>query len=180
MQKWAIYKSKVGLYAKEYIDTLEGCKNILGGCYVKEEDLPIVVNNAGGRCCFYPVEDNFVEIIEKEDGEEPLTREQRYPKNSKDFEYGWISPDGDTFNTDYEGHYRAAEMICKEYGYSSFSPERSLEEKGWVKITRYHGERQIFAEDLFITKAQADTMIDLGYSLNPQFIELVTYSEERW
>ncbi|MCD8398123.1 MAG: hypothetical protein LUD12_13260 [Lachnospiraceae bacterium] len=180
MTKWAVYKGKVGLYAKEYIDTLDGCKNIIGGWCIKEEELPIVVNSAGGRCGFYPVSDNFIEILEIADGEEPLTREQRYPKNSKEFEYGWISPEGDTFNTGYEGHYMAAEALCKEYGYGSFSPDFTLEERGWVKITRDGGKRAIFAEDLIITKAQADIMVDLGYSSEEQFIELVTYSAEKW
>ena len=66
--KYAIYKCSVGLYAKEYFDKIDpelfNARGVLGWRRIKEEDLPIVVNIAGGRCPFYPVEDNFIEIIE--------------------------------------------------------------------------------------------------------------------
>ena len=101
--KYAVYKGSVGLYAKEYFDKIDpelfNDRGVLGWQRIKEEDLPIVVNASGGRCSFYPVEDNFVEIIEVEEDEEPLTREQCFPKNSPEFEFGWISPEGDTYNT---------------------------------------------------------------------------------
>lgn len=84
--KYAVYKGSVGLYAKEYFDKIDPelftDRGVLGWQRIKEEDLPIVVNSSGGRCSFYPVEDNFVEIIEVEEDEEPLTREQCFPKNS--------------------------------------------------------------------------------------------------
>lgn len=184
--KYAIYRGKVGLYAKEYIDTMDGCKDLLGAHYIKPQDLPIVVNNAGGRCSFYPVEKNFVEIIEVEEDKEPLTREQCFPKNSTEFGFGWISPDGDTFNTGFEGHYRAAVMLCKEYGYNSYFAERELEERGWIKIMREapytpdNWKKRIYAEGLRITKKQADALVDLGYSSDEEFRFLVEINEERW
>ena len=188
--KYAIYKGSVGLYAKEYFDKIDpelfNARGVLGWGRIKGEDLPIVVNNAGGRCPFYPVEDNFVEIIEVEEDEEPLTREQCFPKNSPEFEFGWISPEGDTYNTGFEGHYRAAVMICAELGYEDWAEERQLEEKGWIKISRkppYVPEiykKQIFANDLNMTKKQADTLIDLGFSSDKDFKLLVKRNEERW
>lgn len=94
--KYAVYKGPVGLYVKEYFDKIDpelfNDRGVLGWQRIKEEDLPIVVNASGGRCSFYPVEDNFVEIIEVEEDAEPLTREQCFPKNSSEFEFGWISP----------------------------------------------------------------------------------------
>ena len=73
--KYAVYKGSVGLYAKEYFDKIDpelfNDRGVLGWQRIKEEDLPIVVNASGGRCSFYPVEDNFVEIIEVEEDEEP-------------------------------------------------------------------------------------------------------------
>ncbi|MCC8157257.1 MAG: hypothetical protein LIO54_08280 [Oscillospiraceae bacterium] len=187
MTKWAIYKNKVGLYAKEYIDTLEGCKDLLGGYLITEDRLPIVVNNAGGRCSFYPVENNFVEIVEAEDGKEPLTREQCFPKNSDEFLYGWISPSGDTYNTDFEGHYRAAVMICNELYGKEFRPESKLEETGWIKISRpapytpeNYGKTAIYSKDLMMTKAQADTLVDLGFSNDENFRFMMEYNSERW
>ena len=188
--KYAVYKGSIGLYAKEYFDKIDpelfNDRGVLGWWRIKEEDLPIVVNASGGRCSFYPVEDNFIEIIEVEEDQEPLTREQCFPKNSPEFEYGWISPDGDTYNTGFEGHYRAAVMICAELGYKPYMEERQLEEKGWVKISREAPyvpgvfKKQIFVENLIITKKQADTLVDLGYSSDEDFKFLVEINEERW
>lgn len=188
--KYAIYKSSVGLYAKEYFDKIDPelftDRGVLGWQKIKEEDLPIVVNNAGGRCPFYPVEDNFVKIIEVEEDQEPLTREQCFPKNSPEFEYGWISPEGDTYNTGFKGHYRAAIMICDELGYRGYLGESQLEVKGWIKISRkppYVPEihnKQIFANYLNMTKKQADTLIDLGFSSDKDFKLLVEINEKRW
>lgn len=188
--KYAVYKGSIGLYAKEYFDKIDpelfNDRGVLGWRRIKEEDLPIVVNASGGRCSFYPVEDNFIEIIEVEEDQEPLTREQCFPKNSPEFEYGWISPDGDTYNTGFEGHYRAAVMICAELGYKPYMEERKLEEKGWIKISREAPyvpgvfKKHIFAENLLITKKQADTLVDLGYSSDEDFKFLVEINEERW
>lgn len=191
MIKYAVYRGNVGLYAKEYFDKIDpdlfNDRGVLGWHYIKEEDLPIVVNNAGGRCSFYPVEDNFVEIIEVDEDKEPLTREQCFPKNSPEFEFGWISPEGDTYNTGFEGHYRAAVMICEELGYSGFLHERELEEKGWIKISRdvpYTFEnlhsKHIYTSDLRMTKKQADILIDLGYSSDETFKFLVDMNEDKW
>ena len=189
--KYAIYQGSVGLYAKEYFDKIDPelfkARGVLGWQRIKEEDLPIVVNNAGGRCSFYPVEDNFVEIIDVEEDEDPLTREQRFPKNSPEFEYGWISPEGDTYNTGFMGHCRAAAMICAELGYGNYLVELQLEEKGWIKISRdvpYTYEtlhkQHIYTHELKMTKKQADTLIDLGFSSDEDFKFLVKVNEERW
>ena len=45
--KWAIFKGKIGMYAMEYIENIEDCKNLMGGFLIKKEDLPIVVNSCG-------------------------------------------------------------------------------------------------------------------------------------
>lgn len=189
--KYAVYKGSVGLYAKEYFDKIDPelfiDRGVLGWQRLKEEDLPIVVNSSGGRCSFYPVEDNFVEIIEVEEDQEPLTREQCFPKNSPEFEFGWISPEGDTYNTGFEGHYRAAVMICAELGYKSYLEESQLEEKGWIKITKdplfsHSGSdmRGIYSTGLKMTKKQADTLVDLGFSSNDDFKALLEFNEDRW
>lgn len=182
-EKYAIYKGKVGLYAELYIDTLDGCKDLLCGHSVKESDLPIVVNRAGGKCSFYPVEDNFVKIIEVEEGQEPLTREEMYPKNSPDFEYGWISPEGDTYATPRTGHSLSADYICKELGYKDYLCERELEERGWVKVTfDYLGNKKaVYArKDLFISKKQADRLFDLGLHDDWRVQGYIEYSQGRW
>lgn len=165
--KYAIYSTEYGgYYAKEYIDNLKDCKNLLGGWLVKQEDLPIVVNRVGGRCPFYPVEENFVKIIECGEDDEPLTREQMYPKNSDKFEFGWIDTDGNTYTCGYEDHYRSAEAICEELGCKTYNAEKKLEDMGWLKVTgswmRGEFEKKVYAIKMFITKKQADTLFDLG------------------
>lgn len=191
--KYAIYRGKIGLYAKEYFDTLDKelfeDRGVLGYWHIKPENLPIVVNRSGGRCSFYPVEDNFVEIREVDEDAEPLTREECYPKNSSAFEYGWIDPDGNTYNTGHEGHLWAADMI-----YSELHPEeqyvsngeRKLEESGWVKVAMkapydYQNPKKfLYAEGLKITKKQADTLVDLGYSAHEDFLCMLDHSEPEW
>lgn len=77
-------------------------------------------------------------------------------------------------------------MICAELGYKDWAEERQLEEKGWIKISRkppYVPEiykKQIFANDLNMTKKQADTLIDLGFSSDNDFKLLVEINEKRW
>lgn len=44
---------------------------------MKKEDLPIVVNRAGGRTSFSPLEENFVALIEVEEWEDPLKAHER-------------------------------------------------------------------------------------------------------
>ena len=71
--KYAIYKGKVGLYAVDYVDNMERLQDFMCRYGVKEADLPIVVNRAGGRTSFYPIPENFVEIIEIDEGKHVYT-----------------------------------------------------------------------------------------------------------
>ena len=188
--KYAIYKSEVGLYAKEYFDKIDPDlftrRGVLGWQRIKEEDLPIVVNAAGGRCSFYPVEHNFVEIVEVGEDQEPLTLEQRFPKNSPDFYFGWISPDGDTYNTRHEGHSACAKALCKEMGVNTYSAENYLEEHGWLKTMRnapYRPEdwsRTLYVKDCILTKKQADTLYNIGLYENDEVRFMVAISKNRW
>lgn len=186
--KYAIYKGSVGLYAMEYFDTWDAetfrNRGVLGYHHIKPEDLPIVVNRNGGRHSFYPTEDNFVEFREVDEDAEPLTREERYPKNSKEFKYGWIDPEGNTYNTGHEGHLRAADTLCEELYPDTYvyDAERKLEESGWVKVTKepFGSGLMLFSERHRITKKQADTLIDLGYSSCDDFKEMIEVSEPEW
>lgn len=185
--KYAIYKNKIGLRAVEYADTKE---SIQPYPYIKEERLPVKINQMGGYTSFileYEKKDGFIEIIEIDDDKEPLTREQMYPKNSPEFEYGWIDLEGNTYNTGYEGHSWSARALCDELGIKAYNAERKLEELGWVKVTAHWDrgglEKDIFVNrenDYFITKKQADTLFDLnlwevGYV--PMYLR---HSENRW
>lgn len=189
--KYAIYKSEVGLYAKEYYDKIDpelfNRRGVFGWQGLEPDSFPIVVNSVGGRCSFYPVKDNFVEIIEVDEDQEPLTREQRYPKNSPDFYFGWISPDGDTYNCGHEDHIECADAICKELGIKTYNGERYLEEHGWAKTFReapytpYNKRtRCVWAKDLFLTKKQADALFDAGLYENRDVRIMVEMSQEKW
>lgn len=182
--KYAIYKNKIGLRATEYADTKRAIKHFP---YINEKDLPVIINNVGGYTSFdldREKEHGFLKIIEIEEDQEPLTREDRYPKNVAEFEYGWLSPDGDTYNTGYEGHCRAADAICEELGFNSYRGEYQLEEKGWVKITAnwQNGslKKAVYVNNLYITKKQSDTLFDLGLWDMPSVQSMIHHSERTW
>ena len=182
--KFAIYKNKVGLRAVEYADTPEA---ICRFPYIKEEYLPVIINSVGGYTPFdmeIEKENGFQEFIETLEDGEPLTREQRYPKNSDEFEYGWISPEGDTYNTGFEGHFDAAEAICEEMGLQAYMAENTLEDNGWVKVTAGWEsgifKKSVFVKDLSITKKQADALFDLGLWETAYVPSMLMFSRDNW
>ena len=183
--KYAIYKTSYGgLRASDYVDNIKDCQDYLFGPYIKEEYLPIVVNGAGGYTGFNPNNPDFIEIIECPDDTEPLTLEQRYPKNSDFFEYGWIDLEGNTYACSHEGHWRSAECICKALGYEFYNAEYTLEKLHWVKVTRdmRSAQRKVYpGDDIYVTKKQADTLIALGLDKEDKHVECyIAYSEEKW
>lgn len=184
--KYAIYSTSYGgFYAYEYIDTLNGCKNILGGHLIREIDLPVIVNHVGGHCSFDPNQDNFVKIIECRENEEPLTREQMYPKNSDKFKYGWIDTEGNTYACGHTDHIDSADCICKELGYDTYNGEAELENRGWIKVTAsWRGgrrETRVYPHDGFVTKRQYETLFDLGLHDIDYIIQgAIYYSEKQW
>lgn len=183
--KYAIYKTSYGgLRSAHYVDTIKGCKDYLFAPYITKDRMPIIVNNAGGYTSFNPNDPNFVEIIECTKGEKPLTREQRYPKNSESFEFGWIDLEGNTYACSHEGHWSSAECICKELGYDTYNGEYTLEKLHWIKVTRdFHGSnRKAYPGDgIYVTKKQADTLIELGLDKEDPMVEgFIHFSEDRW
>lgn len=186
--KYAIYKSKAGLHSMDYIDSIYDprLQDIIGGYLVKAADLPIVVNAMGGRSHFEEeYEKGFVKIVELPEGEEPLTREDRYPKNSEKFFYGWIAPNGDTYACSFEEHNDSADEIAKELGMRyRDGGTRALEEAGFLKIARpapYTAENlgkrtayMSFWSKKEMTSSQADTIMREGiYDEDWQTRELV-------
>lgn len=170
--KYAIYQGDVGKYAMLYIDNIHDFKRhgLLGNPY--DVEFPIVVNRSGGRHTFdEKYEEGFIEIKEVLEDEEPLTREEMFPKNSESFVYGWIDREGNTYACSFEGHLRAAEYLCQEKGIKGYNEERALEEAGWIKISRKApytpdnvGSRYIYFNswECRATQKQIDTLYDLG------------------
>lgn len=164
--KYAIYQRKYGLYAKLYIDNfIDYHRHHIFG----QPDFPMVINKVGGYCSFSDKDESFLYIKEVLAGEEPLTREEMFPKNNDNFWYGWIDPQGNTYSCSFENHYDASEAICEELKFGSFRPERTLEEKGWLKVSRkapYTPEninsRTIYSSTFRLTKAQIDKIYELG------------------
>lgn len=185
--KYAIYRNEIGLRAIEYADTEELIKPFP---YIKKESLPVTINRMGGYTSFdmeCEKKNGFIEIIEIDSGQEPLTREQMYPKNSSEFEYGWIDTEGNTYNTGYEGHSVSAEYICSEQNIKTYRPERALEELGWIKVTA-HWDAGILRKDVlldsrndfFLTKKQADALFDLDL-WSVEYVQFyIKQSENRW
>lgn len=183
--KYAIYKTSYGgLRASDYVDTLKDCRYYLFGPYITEDRLPIIVNGAGGYTSFNPNDPNFIEIIECDEDEEPLTLEQRYPKNSDSFEFGWIDLEGNTYACSHEGHWRSADCICKALGIDTANAEYKLEKLRWIKVTRdlRSSSRKVYPGDgIYVTKKQADTLIELGLDKEDIHVECyIRYSEEQW
>lgn len=188
MKKYAIYQNEIGLHAVEYADTIKSIKDYP---YIKKDRLPVVINDVGGYTHFdqeYEKPRGFIKIIKVADDKEPLTREQRYPKNSPAFEYGWIDLDGNTYNTGYEGHYRGAKAICEEQDISGYNSESALEKLGWIKVTRSFDSEEGYRKEIFashdrgyfITKKQADALFDLGLWNEEKVQWYVSLSEDRW
>lgn len=169
------FRYNLPMFSLSIIKNIEDPLKIIDEVLNMRQEGPFVKEHAKG----------FVKIVEINEDEHPLTLEEMYPKNSPDFKYGWISPDGDTFNTGYEGHLQAASSICEEYGYNSYRSEQELEDKGWVKVTGKYNhcnamEILVFAKDNYVTKKQADTLFDLKLNDNHWVQHMIEYSEEQW
>lgn len=184
--KYAIFKTKVGLYYTYYVDNMKDLENHLCRYSTKEEELPIIINRVGGKTSFYPISDKFIKIIIANENQDPLSREEMYPKNSSDFEFGWISPEGDTYNTGYKGHSDSADYICKELGFICYNQERELENRGWIKITGTWEKGSFIKEvfcmnaELYITQKQAAVLFDLGLHTNRNVKMYIEASKEKW
>lgn len=134
--KYLIYRKPTGsLYAVSYFTTAE---EIRPYPYISADRLPVMVNPYGGYSSFDEKIDGknllYCLIIPK--GEEPLSSEDMYPRNSEKFEYGWISPAGDTYLCDYEEHMDCAAVLYENiYRKPCRNAERELEILGWIKVT---------------------------------------------
>ena len=129
--KYAIYKSKCGgVYYFEYYDNPEEIKKYP---YINNAYLPIKINAVGGYTSFdleYEKKQGFIEFRdEKPDFEE------MFPKNAENFKYGFIATDGTTYSCDYQGHYELALAIYKHFRYDTYNYERTLEEKGFIRVS---------------------------------------------
>lgn len=182
-ETYAIYKGNIGLYAWEYVEHKEDAKDFLFYPYTTEKDYPLIVNRMGGKTSFVANDPTFVEFRTVNEGEDPLTREEMYPKNHPDFEYGWIDLEGNTYACSVEEHYDAAKAICKElFTEEQYNAERFLEKQNWIKVTRPSTFAQgLFVEDCAISKAQYETLVNLGFDINSEIMKLYyNYSSRSW
>ena len=179
-EKYAIYKTKLGLRAVTYVDTISEAKNYFG---INPNNLPVLVNRCGGHCSFIEELERkagFMYIVEVAEGDFPLTREQQYPKNSEKFHWGWIDPEGNTYACSFEAHSAAAEAICKENEFDTYNEEHYLEEHGWLRISRKApytpdnaNSRMVYMSEYHLTKKQKETLIDLGLHNNWEVKQLM-------
>ena len=182
-ETYAIYQGVVGLYAWEYIACKEDAKGFLFYPYTTDKDYPLIVNSVGGKTSFYPSDPKFVGFRTVQEGENPLSREEMYPKNHSNFKYGWIDLEGNTYSCSYENHYDCAKAICKEiFPNEAYNGERFLEKQNWIKVTKSSSFTQgLLVEDYCITKAQYETLINLGYDINSEIMQFYyKYSSRRW
>lgn len=172
--KWAIYKGEIGLYAWEYVDTLKRAREYIGGHMIQKNDLPMIFNSVGGRTFFDKKDPNFVEIRTTPEDQEPLTAEERYPKNQDNFKLGWIDPDGNTYSICYGSHREAAAilvetdyikkaMTAKDHFLTYCSPDDYLGDNGWISVCEIYPDTFVFSKTNKITKAQFETLKKLGH-----------------
>ena len=179
-QKWAIYKGEVGLYAWEYVDTLKRAREYIGGHLIKKEDLPLIFNAVGGRCGFNKDDPRFVEIRVLPEDDEPLTAEERYPKNTENINLGWIDPQGNNYSVGYGSHRDAAtafveedyiKIILEETEMVYCGPEDKLYSSGWISVCTVMNEPFIYSKEYKITEAQYETLKRLGHE-NDQYVKM--------
>lgn len=187
-KKWAIYKTEYGKAAREYVDNMEQLRNSHLYAVVKEEYLPIILNRGLGYIGFdkeYEEKKGFLEIVISE--EFPLTREDMFPKNSPLFLYGWIDREGNTYTCGFEDHSYAADVICEELKLDCYRPERTLEELGWIKISKeapYTPEnvnsKAPYCDTNHISKAQYDKICEIGLGEDWRVQGWFYISEPEW
>lgn len=175
---WAIYRNAEtgGLYAREYIDDVKDAKGYLCEGVLKDnpEMLPFLVNELGAGTTFNPNDPDLVEFREWNNGKNPLSLKEQYPVNSEDFRFGWIAPDGTTYNTGVEGHLDCAVIIAKElYGdTASWGADDTLLRKGFIKTTMIQYNHKIVS----FSDARwhwTDVQKDIVRDINPQDENLV-------
>lgn len=104
--------------------------------------------------------------------------------------FGWVSPEGRIFPCEYYGHMEQAQKIVKHdfpnCGAQTKNPELFLEQRGWAKVTKnpfgpltkLHSA--ILAARMYITRAQAAALAELGFEENNDYKDLFEMSEMRW
>ena len=97
MQKYAVYKTETGQYCYRYADSLQQLSGTGFEDLVREDQLPIVLDDRGGYFQFDPNDHHFVEVIES-DKKFPLPLDRMFKHNDPAFQLGWISPDGETYS----------------------------------------------------------------------------------
>lgn len=175
---WAIFRNTNtgGLYAVEYIDDVKDAKGYLCEGVLKSSPdmLPFLINGMGAGTTFDPNDPDLVGFREWNNGKNPLSLKEQYPVNSEDFRFGWIAPDGTTYNTGVEGHTNCAGVIVREiFGdTSSWRADDVLLKKGYIKTTMIQYNHQIVS--LFDPKWHwTDAQKDIIRNINPQDENLV-------
>lgn len=173
--KYCIYKRADGnIEAWEYIDDL---KEAVRYWYVKDaiekygvnNVMPICMNKVGGYHTFYKPE--CIAIIES-DTWPTLSSHYNLFKgiiNSKNFNYGWIDPLGNTYYCDYMQHASlATELVTMNYKveYTDAqvkskinAPDDFLLNKGWIKVL--HGKPAHLYFDKYVTDAALKKLLEV-------------------
>ncbi len=185
MQKYAVYKTETGQYCYRYVDNLQGLVGTGFENLIREEQLPVVLDDRGGYFQFNANDPHFVEIIES-DKKFPLPLDRMFKHNDPAFQLGWISPDGETYSCGYTNHNKCAETIVRTFYPAARFPELTLHNKGWIEVIdswdgreRRHGQ-YVHSELGKITRKQADKLFDLGLYEKPEVQALINSCESEW
>lgn len=175
-KKYCIYKKPWGdIEAWEYIDDLD---EALSYWYVRhaiekygvEDTMPICMNKCGGYHSFY--EPECIAIIESDTWPSLSSHYDLFKGiiNSKNFNYGWIDPLGNTYSCQYMAHAALAQELVVmnykiEYSKSSLvkekinAPDDFLLHKGWIKV--FSGNPSHVFYDQCVTDAALKKLLEV-------------------
>jgi hypothetical protein len=174
--KYCIYKKPYGdIEVWEYIDDLEeACqywyiRDVIEK-YGVDEVMPIVMNKVGGYHTFY--KPDCIAIIESDTWPSIASHYDLFKSiiNSKNFNYGWIDPLGNTYKCQMYGHTSLAKDLvtlnyAEEYSKSKLvkehidAPDDFLLSKGWIKVL--NGKPSCVYNDDTVTKKALKKLLEI-------------------
>ena len=179
LKKYVIYETETGKTAMLYVETIEEFKKLYPEKEAEKYTFPMVVNLMGKKKVFDINDPKFFGILKT--NKKPLTLEEQYPKNSKNFKLGWITPEGDTYSVPFEDHTLSAEVICRELGLADKNFENTLELLGWAKVTKVfedgkYSKGVLLHKDKKLTNKQMGKIFDFELYNNVRTKKLIDRS----
>ena len=172
--KWAIIESKhspsSGRMIVKYLETISDCKihNPFAYRAVKEHGEKILPILDHGHWIWCPYSNEMDTIVGLYDEKPTLGLEDRFPKNTPDFDCGWVSPEGDTYSCEMFEHVALERALAEKFSKelkedNTYKIDWWLLQHGWAKVNS-KGEYLVFLRhttDTLIRKLQSLDIIEM-------------------